>query len=287
MFYRIQSGAISTIVPTEHLATSRLEKVYVGQSRDDFSIVETNHSIIGVCAMFGSFVKFVVVLMTDLTDEVQTLQKRPKVSESTTRGLPSHIAKEKNRKDQLYNAIIDLFRERGLGWQKPETYGKQFIRHLTNLFWYIDGHHEVLASRACPIPVYFSTFVGYNRPELSKHRKRSISNLSRDVLLEHATVLHDYAMSSWIQQPEWEAFKTGYLQLIEAISAYASYLAIRNKSMKRHHSSPEPAVSFADSCNIRHIMKSSSVSPLLSEIDSVVTDSILYQRICVSEYTPI
>ena len=33
-------------------------------------------------------------------------------------------------------------------------------------------------------------------------------------------------------------------------------------------------------------MKSSSVSPLLSEIDSVVTDSILYQRICVSEYTP-
>ena len=152
--------------------------------------------------MFGSFVKFIVVLGTDLTDEVPTLQKRPKVSESTTRGLPSHIAKEKNRKDQLYNAIIDLFRERGLGWQEPETYGKQFIRHLSNLFWYIEGHHEVLASRACPIPVYFSTIVGYNRPELSKHRKRSISNLSRDVLLEHATVLHDYTMSSWIQQPE-------------------------------------------------------------------------------------
>ena len=188
--------------------------------------------------MFGSFIKFVVVLVTDLTDEVPSLQKRPKVSESTTRGLPSHIAKEKYRKDQLYNAIIDLFCEQGLSWQEPETYGRQFIHHLSNLFWY----HEVLASRACQIAVCFSTFVGYNRPELSKHRKRSISNLSRDVLLEHATVLHDYAMSSWIQQPEWEAFKTAFLQLIEAISAYASYLAIRNKSMKRHHSSPEPAV---------------------------------------------
>ena len=185
------------------------------------------------------------------------------MSELTTRGLPPHFAKEKNRKDQLYNTIIDLFRERGLGWQEPETYGKQFICHLSNLFWYIDGHHEVLASRACPIPVYFSTFVGYNRPELSKHRKRSISNLSRDILLEHATVLHDYGMNSWIQQPEWAVFKTAYLQLIKAISAYASYLVICNKSIKRHHLSPEPAVSFADSCNIRYIMKSSSMSPYL------------------------
>ena len=89
-----------------------LKKCMLDSPEDDFSIVETNHSIIiGVCGMFGSFVKFVVVLVTELTDEVQTLQKRPKVSESTTRGLPSHIGKEKNRKDQLYNAIIDLFRE--------------------------------------------------------------------------------------------------------------------------------------------------------------------------------
>ena len=49
--------------------------MHVGQSRDDFSIVETNHSVKGVCAMFRSFVKFVVVLVTDLTDEVQTLQR--------------------------------------------------------------------------------------------------------------------------------------------------------------------------------------------------------------------
>ena len=70
LFHRIQSRAICTIVPSEHLVNSVLDKVLVGQSRDAFSVVEATHSVIGVCSMFGSFVKFVVTDSSSETDEM-------------------------------------------------------------------------------------------------------------------------------------------------------------------------------------------------------------------------
>ena len=53
--------------------------------------------------------------------------------------------------------------------------------------WYVDGHHEVLKSRACEIPTIFNGFVGYNIPEMSKHRKRQVGNMSGEVLQQHAS----------------------------------------------------------------------------------------------------
>lgn len=50
------------MIPSEHLTNSILNRVLVGQSKESFSIVEPAHFVIGVCSMFGSFIKFQVVL---------------------------------------------------------------------------------------------------------------------------------------------------------------------------------------------------------------------------------
>ena len=179
--------------------------------------------------MFGSFIKFIVT-STEASDsdaDKVSHSKRRRLDVLTEKSFPSYISPEKNKKDKLYNTIVKKLSEKNLGWMDPLKYGKPFVVDLCNLLWFIDGHHDVFASRSCPIPLFFSTFVGYNRPELSKHRRRSVSNMSRDKLLEHAATLQEHATSSWIQQPEWRIFKDALIKLIESISSYAAYLAIR------------------------------------------------------------
>lgn len=171
--------------------------------------------------------------------------------EETAQRLPHHIT-EKNKKDKMYNDIVQLCSTNNWFWQEPDRYGKPFIMDLCNTLWYIDEHHGVFSSRSCSIPDLFLPFNGYNKPELSKHRKRSISNMNRDQLLEYATVLQEYATSSWIEQPQWSNFKPALLQLIESLSAYASYLSVRNKAMKICHDSTAPVVNFSDASALRY-----------------------------------
>ena len=132
----------------------------------------------------------------------------------------------------------------------------------------------------------FKSFVGFNKPELSKHRKRSISNMNRDKLLEYSAVLQEHVMSSWMQQSEWSFLKEGLLSLIESLASYASYLSVRNKMMKQHHSSTEPPVSFSDSSSLQCINSSSNVSPLLSALDNTVASKPDYHKLCVRDFSP-
>ena len=76
------------------------------------------------------------------------------------------------------------------------------------------------------------------------------------------------------------------MKLIESLSSYASYLSIRNKAMKRHHSSPEPAVAFSDAISVQYLPKINFVSPLLSFLDSALSSSSTYQKIFVNDFTP-
>ena len=105
-------------------------------------------------------------------------------------------------------------------------------------------------------------------------------------MLEHATYLQDHATSSWIQQPEWTTLLAALKKLIEALSSYASYLGIRSNAMKRHHASPEPAVNYSDATSVRYLSKVPEVSPLLSTLDSKVSESEMYEIIFVNDFAP-
>jgi hypothetical protein len=66
LFEHVRCGSFINIVPTQHLTNCNLEKVYVGISREQFSVVEFSHSVVSVCDMFGQFIKFVVEVEFDL-----------------------------------------------------------------------------------------------------------------------------------------------------------------------------------------------------------------------------
>ena len=93
--------------------------------------------------------------------------------------LPSLVVEPKNKKDVVRNNVIGHLFELGLKWSDDDvsSAGEPLVRSLTNCLWYIDGHHEVLSQRSVVIPECFQRYSGYNRPELSKHYKRTLENM--------------------------------------------------------------------------------------------------------------
>jgi len=90
---------------------------------------------------------------------------------------------ERNNKDKLYNAIINFLGKNDFTWMsKGNLHGEPFVRALSSALWYIDGHHHTLKEAGCPVPEMFSGFSGFNRPEISKHRKRSVMNMDSKIL---------------------------------------------------------------------------------------------------------
>ena len=111
------------------------------------------------------------------------------------------------------------------GNQSTELANK-LIQQLSDVLWYIDGHHEQFSN----FPFFFSQFQGYNKPELSKHRKRTISNLDHSVL-----ELHVNNLSTALQCPYWDIsnawleFKVEVCSLMESLYSYLEQLYKKTK----------------------------------------------------------
>ena len=87
-----------------------------------------------------------------------------------------------------------------------------FVSKLSKILWYIDGHHSTLESRTKKIPEIFRAFCGYNRPEASRHRKRTIDNLKATVLKSHVCTLQEFLGTTWMDQPERADVKVRLLE---------------------------------------------------------------------------
>lgn len=85
------------------------------------------------------------------------------------------------------------------------------------------------------ISYLFLSFSSYNCPEKSRHRKRTLDNLSAAKLLEHAENLAKFLTRSWIQNEKWLALKEAVVLLVEALTTYAKYLRQKAKRMQEHH----------------------------------------------------
>ena len=149
---------------------------------------------------------------------------------------------QRNKKDQLYNDVLSYCEENQIGWigDEVDSLAITFLRSVTDVLWYIDGHHHVFAGRGVHIPKSFSRFQGYNVPELTKHRKRSATNMSSSVLESLSTKLFRVLQSSFTQRPQWLELKGDLEELAHSLSKYSEMLQDKNKTMKLVHTSTVP-----------------------------------------------
>ena len=127
-----------------------------------------------------------------------------------------------------------------------DSQGESLVQDLTNILWYIDGYHERLMERGCRIPPLFAEFVGYNVPQLLKHRKRQIGNLSSEVLQQHSRQLFLNLQSQFWQHPTWQMFHIDVEPLGRVLRDYVNYLLHKYKQMKLHHNFSEPIRNVGD-----------------------------------------
>jgi hypothetical protein len=84
-----------------------------------------------------------------------------------------------NCKLDLKNDILSWFEKNELGWTADAVadQGWNFVKCLADVLWAVDGHEKTLQDIGCGVPEMFKHLKGYNKPELTKHRKRQHDNL--------------------------------------------------------------------------------------------------------------
>ena len=118
--------------------------------------------------------------------------------------------------------LLDFWGEKQTTWvSSGNTLGTPFVRNA--LWLYIDGHHHTFLVAGCPVPPFFNEFTGYNKPEASKHRKRSAVNMDAKSLLLYATALREFLVSSWIKQDKWKEMCENLKLLIGSFDKYISH----------------------------------------------------------------
>jgi len=129
------------------------------------------------------------------------------------------------------------------------THGTPSVRTLCNALWYIDGHHHTFLEAGCPIPSMFKEFTGYNKPDTSKHRKRSAANMDAKFLQLHATALREFLVSSWIKQDQWKEMSENLHLLVGSFDKHISHLA--QNRQKTLDSASSSGANITDSIHVK------------------------------------
>lgn len=200
--------------------------------------------------------------------------------------LPQTIADPKTKKQKLYNDIIQFLSGK---WRSDEvaTVGTAFVRALVDTLWAIDGLHSVLASRNVMIPSIFHPFTGYNLPQMSKHRKRTIENLSSTQLRICADSLFGCLQGGYWEQSGWRNLKPAVEELARGLSKYANYLCSQVKTMRLVHMSEKPVRQVADNLHICSLPISETVSSKLLSLQSTLQEKELYNYVVLETLIPV
>ena len=139
---------------------------------------------------------------------------------------PDLVAEPRTSKQRLWNDIIRFLQEKNCKWKNAEvsTQGTSLVQALTDTMWHIDGHHDVFRRQGYLIPGTFDAFVGYNRPKLSKHRKRQKGNMSSTVLKSVSSHLFMCLHGVYWGRDDWKVLKPDFEQLARSLDEYSNYL---------------------------------------------------------------
>ena len=206
---------------------------------------------------------------------------------SQCRRLPDRLD-ARNKKDKLFNDLINLFEKRKWGWDtgSGNTLGKLFLLKLRDVLWYIDGHHGAFENRSFPIPEVFKAFDGYNVPELSKHQKRKTGNMSYDILISHVDTLKKSLLASWMQQQKWRTLRESVDQLATSLDDYSTYLRQQMRSVKQKQESTISSASISDAGTLKVLPKNAGVSGRLESLFTTLNEQPVYHRVAVNDFAP-
>ena len=119
----------------------------------------------------------------------------------------------------------------------------------------------------------FSAFVGFNRPELSKHKKRPSSSLSCDLLKSHSQRLFGNLQSPFWSRSGWSTVKREVELLAEALARYADLLTSKRARITSLHHSDAPARTVANGLTVDFIKSRHTVPSVLDKFTEAIHEA--------------
>ena len=151
------------------------------------------------------------------------------------------------------------------------------------ILWYIDGHHSAFDSRSLLIPDVIWSFSRYNTPEVSKHQKRVVGNMSYDILVSHVAFLKESLLCSCLQQRKWAELKSIIDKLASSIDDYTLYLRQQTGIVK----AKQAATSISDSSSLKVLpRRDSPVRQKLQPPLNAIEERQVYEYVHVNDYAP-
>lgn len=229
---------------------------------------------------FGKFVKFYVKkndsINTDSTSgrpDAFAILMYSSRQQSARQTIPSRVPNVKNKKDELYNAIITFLENEELNWSPAEVergVAGSTVSVLRDTLWYIDGHHPKLAERACGVPAVFKQFTNYNVPQRSKHRKRVNTSLSADVLRSHSHRLFVSLQAGFWDRNIWKTIKAEVELLAKMIQKYSDLISEKRLKMLDIHNSQEQVRTIGNSMTVHYLAPRHTPDQCLQDLSSFI-----------------
>lgn len=199
--------------------------------------------------------------------------------------MPDGFANPKTQKQKLTNKVLEFLVQNDCAWRSDEVTmsGGSLITALTDTLWTIDGHHQVLGSQGYRIPPLFAQFNGYNKPELSKHRKRQLENLSGSVLTSLSSHLFHCLQGSYWHRDGWKEKRSDVESLARCISKYTDYLGRSKKQAMLNHSLTSPVRELSKNLTFQFLPVAESSTSLLSDLQSHLEEEntpFLVENVC-------
>ena len=118
-----------------------------------------------------------------------------------------HTGEELRGDQKLRNAVIDLLTEMKVGWapDSVQSIGEKFVGGVTVALWYLDPHHQRLASRGIHLPKEVARFEGFNDWRKKKMKEPRISSSGLD---GHIQSLSRTLSQPWLARSEYTQFRS-------------------------------------------------------------------------------
>ncbi|XP_064646150.1 uncharacterized protein LOC135499336 [Lineus longissimus] len=158
------------------------------------------------------------------------------------------------------------------------------------MLFYVDGQYskmEVEIGTTRKIADLFKRrFSGFNVPEKSKHRKRTLGNLSESKLESHAVSLREAIQSQiYLDEVPWAEVKLAVLEVVEMVEQFCVTLRTSRKRNKVSRETPRSEVETRTKTTILPANKGKLHNALI-ELERQVKQAEPYTPVSIREYLP-
>ena len=193
--------------------------------------------------------------------------------------------------EQFYNVVLQYCLDSGSTFSSNTgSVGKTFIKHLTSLFWYLDGQYDKIndnVNKDNSVPsVIVKKFSGFNLPQLHKHRKRVLVNLSAEKLEKMCIKVKEVRQCMpFFQEESWKNTSFMVFRLLSSIDEYVLYLRSKSKLVKIAQCTPRS--NFEKKANVSVLKSNPGVkNQALRKLDNKLNETAVLTPICVREELP-